>query len=61
MTHRSANITFEKTGSIWRVCLAGICKEHSQKWQAEVFYHQMLSNSSECAADWRESPNERIP
>lgn len=48
MVRPSASITLEKVGEIWRVCLAGVCREHAQKWQAEVFYHQMLNNSSEC-------------
>lgn len=46
MTHHSANISLEKVGQVWRVCLAGVCREHAQKWQAEVFYHQMLNNSN---------------
>jgi len=32
------------SGYVWRVCVAGMCKEHQQDWQALVFYHQMLNS-----------------
>lgn len=47
MVRHSTIITLEKVGQAWRVCSAGVCREHQQKWQAEVFYHQMLNNSNE--------------
>ncbi len=37
----------QKVGNVWRVCLAGMCKDHQQEWQAKVFYHQMLESSAE--------------
>jgi hypothetical protein len=36
--------TIECNNGIWRVCVAGMCREHQQDWQAWVFYHQMISN-----------------
>jgi hypothetical protein len=32
------------SGYVWRVCVAGMCKEHQQDWQALVFYHQMINS-----------------
>jgi hypothetical protein len=32
------------SGYVWRVCVAGMCKQHQQDWQALVFYHQMLNS-----------------
>ena len=29
-------------GYSYRVCVAGMCREHIQKWQAFIFYHQAL-------------------
>jgi len=30
-------------GIAWRVCVAGMCRDHQQHWQAAVFLHQMIS------------------
>ena len=38
------------SGYVWRVCVAGMCKEHQQDWQALVFYHQMISSCSPSTA-----------
>lgn len=38
-------------GPVWRVCVDGVCREHQQQWQADVFYHQMLNNPTAPAAD----------
>jgi len=46
MEHRLDCITIEHVGNLWRVCAAGMCKEHQQEWQAKVFYHQMIANNS---------------
>ena len=29
-------------GYSYRVCVAGMCREHIQKWQAFIFYHQAM-------------------
>lgn len=46
MERRLDCITIEHVGNLWRVCAAGMCKEHQQEWQAKVFYHQMIVNNS---------------
>lgn len=33
-------------GFFYRVCLNGMCRDHHQAWQALVFYHQMLNQST---------------
>lgn len=33
-------------GIMWRVCLAGMCRDHQQYWQAAVFLHQMTNQQS---------------
>jgi hypothetical protein len=38
-------MSIQKIGDIYRVCVAGMCKDHQQEWQAKVFYHQMLVNN----------------
>lgn len=38
--------TFERIGDIYRVCLNGMCRDHHQEWQALIFYHQMLNQST---------------
>jgi hypothetical protein len=35
-------MSIQKIGDTYRVCVAGMCKDHQQEWQAKVFYHQML-------------------
>lgn len=45
MERRLDRITIEHVGNLWRVCAAGMCKEHQQEWQAKVFYHQMIVNN----------------
>lgn len=45
MEHHSDRIIIEHVGNMWRVCAAGICKEHRQEWQAKVFYHQMTASN----------------
>ena len=44
MAPHSAAASIEYTNNVWRVCVAGMCKEHQQEWQARVFYHQMINN-----------------
>jgi hypothetical protein len=46
MAHRSATTTIEYKNNVWRVCVAGMCKEHQQEWQARVFYHQMTASDA---------------
>lgn len=58
MAHRSATTTIEHVGSMWRVCTDGICKEHRQEWQAKVYYHQMINNSTVREAAQRERLDE---
>jgi hypothetical protein len=36
-------------GKVWRVCCAGMCKDHAQQWQAMVFWHQMSASTGEPA------------
>jgi hypothetical protein len=31
---------------MWRVCINGMCRDHAQDWQALIFYHQMLNQST---------------
>ena len=46
MAPHSAAASIEYTNNVWRVCVAGMCKEHQQKWQARVFYHQMTATDA---------------
>lgn len=53
-------------GIVWRVCVAGICKEHWQDWQARVFYHALcdmygVSNPSALEDGHDESQDEQNP
>lgn len=60
MALHSENITLEKIGKVWRVCSGRVCREHVQKWQALVFYHQMINSSSAGVNGLDlESPNEQ--
>jgi hypothetical protein len=36
--------TIERIDNTWRVCSDGVCREHKQHWQAEVFFHQLINN-----------------
>jgi|DEB0MinimDraft_6_1074348.scaffolds.fasta_scaffold00627_9 hypothetical protein len=45
----------QKVGDTWRVCIAGMCKDHKQEWQAKVFYHQMLSNAQSQVHDLKDT------
>lgn len=38
--------TIQRHGDVWRVCVAGMCKDHRQEWQAKVFYHQMIESTA---------------
>ena len=44
MTHRLVPSTMKVVDNSWQVCVNGICKSHKQQWQAQVYYHQMISN-----------------
>ena len=55
-------MSIQKIGDIYRVCVAGMCKDHQQEWQAEVFYHQMLaSNPNVYAGDLCECQGAQSP
>ena len=43
-------VTIERIDNTWRVCSDGVCREHKQHWQAEVFFHQLLNNPTVPAA-----------
>lgn len=51
MAHHLEPVTIEQIGDTWRVCVAGMCKEHHQEWQARVFYHQMTATAAPQAHD----------
>ena len=42
MTHDSPKITYD--GKLWRVTYGNMSKEHSQKWQAMIIYHQFMEH-----------------
>lgn len=44
MAHHLVTSTIKNIDNVWQVCVNGICKSHKQQWQAEVYYHQMISN-----------------
>lgn len=44
-------MSIKKVNDVYRVCIAGICKEHKQEWQAKVFYHQMQATAQPPAPD----------
>ena len=46
MAHHLATASIEYSNNVWRVCVAGMCKEHQQEWQARVFYHQMTATDA---------------
>ena len=46
MAPHLAAASIEYTNNVWRVCVAGMCKEHQQEWQARVFYHQMTASDA---------------
>jgi hypothetical protein len=42
MSHNSPKITYD--GKLWRVTYGNMSKEHSQKWQAMIIYHQFMEH-----------------
>lgn len=54
-------MSIQKVGNVYRVCVAGMCKEHQQEWQAKVFYHQMINNPNAREVVHDECLDERNP
>jgi len=49
MTHDSPKITYD--GKLWRVTYGNMSKEHSQKWQAMIIYHQFMEHHRHVASN----------